>query len=124
MDALGDVLLPPALAGRFAGTLNANNKGGAIAAAIVLPNAQWLFGATVKNTNVAAQFLFVFDAPSVPANGTAPTGPVFDLAAALGGGFEYLRPRHFFSGIVLANSSSATSFTAGLADCWFDVQYG
>lgn len=93
------------------------------AASLAIPGASLLFGFTVKNTNAAAQFLWVFDAASLPANGTAPSGPIFDLGAGTGGSGLFLPPRTFFAGIVLANSTSATTFTTGAADCWFDVQY-
>lgn len=83
-----------------------------------------LYGLTVYNSKLSAQYVLVFDAVAVPANGAVPTMPAFKVAtdANLGVYFGSVG-RWFDRGIVLANSSTATSLTIGSADCWFDVQY-
>ena len=95
----------------------------ALAASIVIPGASLLYGLTVFSTNAGTQFVFVFDGPAVPASGTPPAGPVFAVSASGSASFLWLPPRTFNAGIVIANSTSATSFATGAADCWFDVQY-
>src|SRR5213079_79595 len=96
----------------------------ALEAAAVIAGVSQLYGCTITNTNGSTQYFFWFDGGRVPGSGAAPGGPA---GIAIAGGqtlsFLWLPPRQFFAGIVIANSSSATSFAAGAADCWFDVQY-
>jgi hypothetical protein len=96
----------------------------ALAAAAVIAGASQLWGCSVTNTNAADQYLFFFDGASVPGSGAAPGGPA-GIKVATGETLFllWLPPRQFSAGIVVANSTSQTSFTAGAADCWFDVQY-
>jgi hypothetical protein len=96
----------------------------ALEAAAIIAGASQLYGCTVTNTNASTQYLFFFDGRSVPGSGASPSGPGgIKIAAGDTLYLLWLPPRQFFAGIVIANSSSATSFTAGAADCWFDVQY-
>lgn len=92
------------------------------ASAVVKTGDGILYGYTVTNTNAAAQYVLLFDARTVPANGAV---PIFGQKVAAGDAVSgvWLPGRTFFAGIVLANSSTQGSLTAGAADCIFDAQY-
>ena len=81
-----------------------------------------LYGFTVTNTNVAAQYVLLFDATSRPADGAV---PIFGQKVSAGDAVSglWLPGRTFFAGIVLCNSSTQGSLTIGAADCLFDAQY-
>jgi hypothetical protein len=82
-----------------------------------------LFGFTATSTNVAAQFILLFDALALPANGTVPVA-AYNVAAANSVPVYYGPPGRAFSrGIVLANSTTQGTLTLGAADTIFDVQY-
>lgn len=103
------------------GPLNFNV--GALRASVVVPGRLVVYGFTVYSTNAAAQFLCVFDASAVPATGAVPLF-AWPLAAHNGAGFDWTpKGRQFQTGLVLVNSSTDTSLTAGSADCYFDVQF-
>jgi hypothetical protein len=93
------------------------------AARVVKSGGGKLYGFSVFSSNVAAQFVLLFDQRTVPANGTVPVMcfPVAAASALLVGYGD--TGRTFEGGCVLANSSTSSSLTAGSADCWFDVQY-
>lgn len=82
----------------------------------------WLYGFTFTNTNAAARFVQVFDAPSVPADGAVPL-LAKSVAAGDAVGFSWLPPRRFESGLVICNSTTQASKTIGTADSLFDAQY-
>lgn len=82
-----------------------------------------LFGFTATSTNVAAQFILLFDAVALPANGTVPVAAFNVAAASPATGYWGSVGRSFSRGIVLANSTTQGSLTLGAADCIFDVQY-
>ena len=90
--------------------------------AVVKTGDGWLYGFTVSNTNAAAQFVLVFDSPTLPPDTAVPLiaklVPAGDAIA-----FEWLHPRRFESGLVLCNSSTQGAKTIGAADCLFDAQY-
>ena len=81
-----------------------------------------LFGFTVMNTKASAQFILVFDASALPADGVAPAC-VFSVAASTVLPVQYIPSRTFRQGLVICNSSTAATKTIGAADCYFDVQY-
>lgn len=81
-----------------------------------------LFGFTVYNSNAAAQFILVFDANTVPAEGTVPEC-VFSVGGASTLPVQWLPGRTFRAGCVLVNSSTGPTKTIGAADCWFDAQF-
>lgn len=77
------------------------------------------------STRTSAQYIWIYDGIAAPASGATPNGPVIyvpagpvNFSAAYG-----LTGRRFFAGIYVANSTSATAFTAGSADTLLDVQY-
>lgn len=89
---------------------------------IVKPGAGILYGFTVSSTNAAAQFVQVFDAAAVPADGAVPILSI-SVPATNGTGFNWIPGRTFQVGIVLCNSSTQASKTIGVADCLFDAQF-
>jgi hypothetical protein len=94
---------------------------GVAASLVVHTSPALLIGFTVSS--VAAQFIQVFDALSLPADATVPTLS-FAVAATNHLSVNYaLAPRGFRSGIVICNSSTQHAKTIGSADCIFDVQY-
>ena len=100
-----------------------NYSSRALEKAAVIFDSCYLEGFNVFSSNVATQYIFVFDLGAVPENATPPFGPVLAVGTNGSVQLDYNRPRLMQTGIVIANSTSATSFTAGAADCWFDVQY-
>ena len=81
-----------------------------------------LYGFTVTNTKASAQFVQVFDAATVPADGAVPI-IAMSVPASTALGFNWLPGRTFFAGIVLCNSSTQGTKTIGSADCLFDAQF-
>lgn len=82
-----------------------------------------LYGFTVTSSNVANQFVQVFDAVAVPANGAVPILTVNVLAANAASAYWGSVGRWFDRGIVLVNSTTQVTLTIGAADCIFDVQF-
>lgn len=98
------------------------NKGAALASAIVKAGPGAVYGWNVSNGNAAARWLQFFDATSLPADTAV---PLFSVALAIGGSsnVSLIRPRVFLKGIIVCNSSTATTKTIGAADSLFDIQY-
>lgn len=90
--------------------------------AVVKTGSGVLYGFTITNTNTTAQFVQVFDAATLPANGATPilakSVPASDAV-----GFSWLPGRTFFAGIVVCNSTTQATLTLGAADCLIDAQY-
>ena len=103
------------------GPLNYNE--GALRNHIVVPGRIVVYGFTVYSTSAAAEFLCVFDANALPANGSVPLWS-WALAAHDGAGFDWTpRGRQFQTGLVLAGSSTDATLTATEAVYFFDVQF-
>jgi hypothetical protein len=100
--------------------LPSQNSRGVAASIVVKPTSGLLYGFWVSS--VAAQFILVFDLNAVPAAATVPLLS-FPVAATSGVGANWIPPRAFRNGIVLANSSTQHTFTVGSADCLWDVNY-
>jgi hypothetical protein len=81
-----------------------------------------LYGFTVSSTKASAQFVQVFDAAVIPADGAVPliskSVPAGDAV-----GFSWLPGRTFNVGIIICNSSTQGTKTLGSADCIFDAQF-
>lgn len=91
--------------------------------AVPVQQAVAVLGFTVLNTKTSAQYVLVFDADTLPGNGAIPV-VTFTVSGSDNLGVAWTPyGRRFEAGIVLANSSTAATLTAGSADCWFDVQY-
>lgn len=106
-----------------ASNLPLNIHSNALAASITVKSGQGiLYGFTVLNTNSSAQYVQVFDARTLPAEGIVPV-VVFKVNGADDKGVQWLPGRTFRQGIVLCNSSTPDTKTIGAADCFFDVQF-
>ena len=81
-----------------------------------------LFGLSGYSSNVAAQFIQIHDASSLPANGVAPlafiTVPASSNFSIDFGVFGI----PCFVGIVVCNSTTGPTKTIGAADCYFTVR--
>jgi hypothetical protein len=110
----------PAAVTLLARQLNNANSRGVANSLIVKPDAGLFFGFTVSST--AAQFVQVYDANSVPADGAI---PLISLAVAATNQIAtiWVPPRGFSNGIVLCNSSTQHTKTIGTATCIFDAQF-
>jgi hypothetical protein len=117
-DAQYGVWFPPP----FREPFNASSPG--LAASIVarVGNCR-LYGFTVTSTNVAAQFIQVYDLGAVPANGVRPRYTLNVPAGATVGAYYGSVGRWMDQGIVIVNSTTQGTLTIGAADCLFDVQY-
>jgi hypothetical protein len=82
-----------------------------------------LFGFTVSSTKGAGQFIQLFDARELPADGAVPIISI-DIATVTAKGINF-GPigRWHFRGVVLCNSTTQGTKTLGAADCLFDAQY-
>ena len=93
----------------------------AFAASLVAKSGPSLcYGLTGYNSG-PAQWIQVFDAATLPANGAV---PVTILVVPLGENFSLdygSEGRAFERGVVVCNSSTGPTKTLGSADCWFDV---
>lgn len=81
-----------------------------------------LYGFSGFNSKGSAQFIQVYDAVQLPADGAI---PVVVLTVSATANFSYnpgVYGRRFANGIVIANSSTGPTKTIGSADCFFDVQ--
>lgn len=81
-----------------------------------------LYGITVTSTLGSPQYLMIFDATSLPADGAIPI-LAKSLPANDAVGFSWLPGRTFLVGIVVCNSTTNTSKTLGAANCLFDAQF-
>lgn len=99
-----------------------NKHSNAYAASIVVKSGPGvLYGFAVYNSNGSAQFIQVFDAAALPADGAIPA-VVLTVAATSNLPINWIPGRTFLVGCVLCNSSTGPTKTIGSADCWFDVQ--
>ena len=81
-----------------------------------------LYGFTVYSSKASAQFIQVHDLTAVPASGAIPAA-VFTIGATANLPVDWVPGRVFEYGCWIVNSSTGPTYTAGLADCWFDVQF-
>lgn len=96
---------------------------GSLQNSILVPGKIVVYGWTVYSSSASAQWVQVFDAQVIPADGAVPLF-VWNLAAHAGVGFGYQpNGRQFQTGLVMVNSSTETTKTIGSANCFFDVQW-
>lgn len=92
------------------------------ASAVIKTGPGLLVGITITNTLSSPQYLMVFDAVTLPADGAIPklakSIPANDAV-----GINWIPPRTFLTGIIVCNSTTNTSKTLGLANCIFDAQF-
>lgn len=83
-----------------------------------------LYGFQVYSNKASSQFIQLFDQEGgTAASGAVPVA-VLTVNATSNLSIDYGVVGRFFSqGIVIANSTTAATQTAGSADCFFDVQY-
>lgn len=91
-------------------------------ACIVKSGTGFLYGFSVYNSSGSAQFIQVFDARTLPAEGAIPAA-FYKVETVANLRVSWLPGRTFTAGIVLVNSSTGPTKTIGSADCWFDAQY-
>ena len=96
----------------------------AYAASLVIKASEGaLFYVSGYNSKNAEQFILIFDAAALPADGAIPKVVYrVDARADFDFPFDHFG-RHFTNGIVICNSSTGPTKTIGSADCWFDAQY-
>ena len=106
------------------GGFPANSGGSALEVfRVVKSGAGTLFGFTVYNSG-AQCFVLLFDGTAAPASGAVPTCAPFPVAAASTLGVNFgTWGRAFDRGLVIASSSTASTYTATSAVCWYDAQY-
>lgn len=81
-----------------------------------------LYGFTVYSSNVAAQWIQVFDSSRKPQSGEIPAA-VFTIAAVSNLPVQWIPWRTFLAGVWIMNSTTGPTLTPGAADCWFDAQF-
>jgi hypothetical protein len=82
-----------------------------------------LLGISVSNTKGSSQFIQVFDATSLPADGAVPIISI-DIATVSAKAIAFdPSGRWMTRGCFICNSSTQGSKTIGSADCLFDAQY-
>lgn len=90
---------------------------------VIKSGAGTLYGIGGMSNKASSQFVQVFDATTVPADGAIPV-LVFPVGATSAISLFFGDVGRFFQqGIVVCNSSTAATKTIGAADCWFDCQY-
>lgn len=109
-----------------AGEFPRNTYSGAYVSSLLVKGG-WatLYGFSGYNSKTSSQFVQVFNLGSTVQLTTGAV-PVIVIAVPAGANFSFdagIHGRRFSRGIVLANSSTGATYTAGSADCWFDVQY-
>jgi len=82
-----------------------------------------LFGLSVYSNKASAQFIQIFDAITAPASGAVPVFVATVGATGNLGLYWGSVGRWFNIGIVVANSSTPATQTAGSQDCFYDGQY-
>jgi len=93
-----------------------------VASIFVKSGPGYLCGFTVYNSKTSSQFIQVFDAATLPADGAIPA-VFFSVAQSADKGVDWIPARTFLTGCVICNSSTGPTKTIGSADCWFDVQF-
>lgn len=92
------------------------------ASRVVASGRRRLYGVGGYNSG-AAQFILLFDASALPADGTVARYVLAVGAAANFSIYYGSMGRWFERGIVICNSSTEPTKTIGAADCFFDVQF-
>lgn len=82
-----------------------------------------LFGFEVYSSKTGAQWIQLFDTQATSPSGLIPVA-IFTVAATSNLPIAYPWPGRWFNqGILIANSTTGPTQTAGSSDCYFDVQY-
>lgn len=90
---------------------------------VIKASAGTLFMINGFNSKSSDQWIQLYDAASLPADGSAPK-LTFYAPAESNFYFDFgMYGRAFATGIVVGNSSTGPTKTIGSADCWFDAQF-
>ncbi|HEV3115291.1 MAG TPA: hypothetical protein VGY99_32820 [Candidatus Binataceae bacterium] len=104
---------------------NSYNSGGALVSGgvIVSDGPARLYKLTVTSQDNADQFVMLFDAVAVPANGAAAVA-AFKVPAGSTAGIDYgWRGKAFEHGICWSNSTTLPDLTAGAANCYAEANW-
>lgn len=95
---------------------------GLVASFVAKSGAGILYGISGYSNKAAAQFIHVFDATVLPANGAVPVFVVNVAASPWNFSIDLgEKGQWFYAGVVLANSSTAGTLTIGSADTFFQA---
>lgn len=96
----------------------------ALAASGVVKNAAGvLYGVSGFNNKASEQYIQIFNATAVPADGVAPLA-VIKVGAGCNFSYDFgIRGLRHATGICWANSSTLATKTIGAADCWLVASY-
>ena len=100
-----------------------NGRASALASNIVITGELRVYGWVVYSSLGSSQFILMFDASALPADGLAPIIPLPVAASNQVAAYYGDSGRVFNRGIVLCNSTTDTTKTLGAANCLFDIQY-
>ena len=90
---------------------------------VIKATAGTLYGLSVYNNNVAAQWIQLHDATAAPADTTVP-GLVFEIAPQSARSVDFgIFGRRFAVGIYVCNSTTDVTKTLGVDDCLYDAQF-
>lgn len=89
---------------------------------VLAPQKAILFFLNVTNTKASAQYVQIFDAAALPADGATPVLTITMPASGSSLTSFGTRGMSFANGIVVCNSSTAHIKTIGAADCVFAGQ--
>ncbi|MCP5246167.1 MAG: hypothetical protein H6937_09540 [Burkholderiales bacterium] len=99
------------------------NSGGAADSMVIAATKAKLIRLTIFNAKASSQYIHIFDAASLPANGATPDYPPMYVGTKQTVIVEFNDfGRNFDNGIVVCNSSTEATKTIGSEDCWFDAQ--
>ncbi len=104
---------------------NGYNSGGALVSGgvVVSDGPARLYNLTVTSKDTSDQYILLFDAPALPANGAAAVA-VFKVAAGATAGIDYgSRGKAFEHGICWSNSTTLPDLTAGAANCYAEANW-
>jgi hypothetical protein len=96
---------------------------GALATSLVITGFLRVYGFTVYSSLASAQWILMFDASSLPADGAVPIIPFPVAASNQVSAYYGDSGRIFRRGLVLCCSTTDTTKTLGAANCFFDAQY-
>jgi hypothetical protein len=101
------------------------SSGGALASGglVVAGGPARLFNLTVTSTSASDQYVLLFDAAAVPADGAAAVA-VFKVSAGSTARIDYgWRGKAFQNGVCWSNSSTIPAKTAGAANCYAEANW-